>query len=214
MLHGLARTKTSFRKLQQTLDGAGYATLRVSYPSTRGSASDHAAKLNSLIERLEGIDTISFVTHSFGGLVLRQTLSSASWRNRIAVNAGILLAPPNQGSEIADFLKDFGPYKLIGGRGGQAVTSEAAQALSTPATPFGVIAGGRGDDKGFNPLLEGDDDGVVRVEEARLDGASDFMVVDAIHTFIMDHPDAVEAIKNFLKVGRFDAAHGEETSLK
>ncbi len=206
MIHGLGRTKSAFANLKEVMAKEGYATLAISYPSTRGSAADHGKRLNRLIGDLNGIDKVSFVTHSFGGLVLRDALSEKSeWRHRVAVNAAVMLAPPSQGSAIADYLEDFVPFRLVGGKGGQAVTSEEASKLSVPTIPFGVIAGGRGDGEGFNPLLEGDDDGVVTVEETKLRGAADFMVVDAIHTFIMDNPKAVQAIKTFFIHKKFSA---------
>lgn len=86
MIHGLARTKNSFEKLGNALEAEGYSTLAMSYASTRGNPVDHAKLLNRLIDNLQGIEQVSFVTHSYGGLVLRQTLAMPSkWRNRIKV---------------------------------------------------------------------------------------------------------------------------------
>ena len=51
---------------------------------------------------------------------------------------------------------------------------------------------------GHNPLLEGDDDGIVTVEETKLAGMAEHVVVDAIHTFVMDHPEARAAALRFL----------------
>jgi hypothetical protein len=66
-----------------------------------------------------------------------------------------------------------------------------------------VIAGGKNDDRGWNPFLVGDDDGVVTVEETRLPGATDFLLVERAHTFIMRAPEVVEATRNFLLTGIF-----------
>ena len=67
------------------------------------------------------------------------------------------------------------------------------------------MAGGRGGDIGFNPLLAGDDDGTVRVEEARLAGASDFTLVDALHSHLMTSPTVLEETVRFLRHGYFHA---------
>ena len=150
------------------------------------------------------MDTVSFVTHSLGGLLLREVLGrDSAWRRRIALGRAVMLAPPNQGAAIADALQGFTPYHLLFGDSGRAVTSEAAANLPLPPLPFGIIAGGRGDNAGTNPLLEGDDDGVVRVAESRLPGAADFLRIDALHSFIMDHAETVSAVPQFLETGRF-----------
>ena len=44
---------------------------------------------------------------------------------------------------------------------------------------------------------------VVAVAETALDGARDFIVVDALHTFILDNRETTRAILNFLEFGRF-----------
>jgi len=66
-----------------------------------------------------------------------------------------------------------------------------------------IIAGGHGRE-GFNPWLEGDDDGIVRLEEARLPGSDDFLRVDAVHTFVIDHAGTRAAMRRFLAGGRCD----------
>ncbi len=209
MIHGLGRSRNSFAKLAGALQNEGYATFSISYASTRGDPIEHAARLNRLLADLRGIDTVSFVSHSYGGLVLRQTLAvDSDWRSRIDVHRAVLLAPPSKGSAIADALKDVPAYRLVLGKGGQAVTAQEAVMVPPPGVQFGIIAGGRNDGHGFNPLLKGDDDGVVTVEETKLEGAADFLIVDALHTFIMDNPASIAAIKHFLKTGAFQNSLG------
>ena len=52
----------------------------------------------------------------------------------------------------------------------------------------------------------GPDDGAVSVERAKLDGAADFIVIDATHTFIMQNDTAIRQTLHFLRNGRFDHA--------
>ena len=70
--------------------------------------------------------------------------------------------------------------------------------LPEPPIPTLVIAGGMGNDIGYNPMLSGDNDGIVRVSETRLDCAHEFKLVNVIHTTIMDHPDSIKAMLDFL----------------
>jgi hypothetical protein len=75
--------------------------------------------------------------------------------------------------------------------------------LVTPQCEFGIIAGGLGNDTGFNPLLPGDNDGVVTVASARLEGARDMMVVPSLHTALIINPKVFEYTLHFLEHGDF-----------
>ena len=68
---------------------------------------------------------------------------------------------------------------------------------------FGILAGGLGNGKGLTPLIPGDDDGTLAVEEARLEGASDFAVLPYQHTAIILKKKTAEMAVRFLKTGRF-----------
>lgn len=204
LIHGLGRSKDSFGGLEAALGAAGYEASAINYPSTRRGLDAHARQIERLLDTLEDVDRVSFVTHSLGGLVLRALLArDGAWRARIAAGRAVLIAPPSQGAAIADRFKDFPPFQWIMGAGGAGATSESARRLPAPPLPFAIIAGGRGDGAGYNPLLAGDDDGVVTVEEARLDGAADFRVIDALHTVIMNDPRAIALVLSFLETGRF-----------
>jgi hypothetical protein len=65
-----------------------------------------------------------------------------------------------------------------------------------------VIAGGTADKRGFNPLLTGNNDGIVTVMETELAGARDRMTVNAIHTLIASAPETIDATLKFLDSGR------------
>jgi hypothetical protein len=80
---------------------------------------------------------------------------------------------------------------------------QIAPTLPAPTCPFGIVAGGRGDDTGYSRLLEGDDDAVVTVAETRLDGADDFLLVPVRHAAMMKSPTVQDAVTAFLATGRF-----------
>ncbi len=75
--------------------------------------------------------------------------------------------------------------------------------MATPDFEFAIIAGGKNNDKGYNPLLRGDNDGAVPVETARLAGARDFAVLPILHTFIMNDKRVQEYTLRFLREGYF-----------
>ena len=80
--------------------------------------------------RQKGSKTIHFVSHSMGGPLVRYYLS------RIQVpelGRTVMLNPPNQGSEVADRLKDLAIYRWINGPAGQQLsTGEDAIASRLP----------------------------------------------------------------------------------
>ena len=123
-----------------------------------------------------------------------------------------MIAPPNQGSFMAQRLEDMDIYRWIFGPAGQQLPANNRaffNNLPVPDCEFGIIAGGKGTEGGYNPLLDGDDDGTVRVEETKLEGAADFIVVNNIHTLILFDPETVEQTIHFLKNGQFKRKESE-----
>ena len=205
LAHGILRSTGTFSALEKVLIEAGFDAVAISYPSSQGTIEEHADGLARLLDRQEGSEVVSFVTHSMGGIVIRHLLArDGEWKRRIKVRRIVMIAPPNQGSAIARMLKDLPAYRLIYGKAGQQLTPEEVAKAPALHHPFAIIAGGKGDDGGFNPLLPGDDDGTVRLAETRLEGAADFLVVPEIHMSISNHPETIRATVNFLKHGNFN----------
>ncbi|RKY17837.1 MAG: hypothetical protein DRQ55_14850 [Planctomycetota bacterium] len=214
LLHGLGRTRGSLQGLDDALRREGLHTLALSYPSTRASIEEHAARISGLIEQLEGVQRISFVTHSLGGIVARALLARpAGWRERLALGRVVMLAPPNRGSALAAALNGL-IFEAALGPSGQQLASDAIARLPAPPCPFGIVAAGRGTSDGYNPLLPGDDDGVVSVQEALLPGAADTLIVEGLHTFLMDNEDVHAATARFLRTGRFAEPADEHERLR
>jgi hypothetical protein len=214
LLHGLFRTRSAMTALCNCINAKGsYKTFCMGYPTTRGSVDSHARSLDSVVRSLEGMSEINFVAHSLGNLVVRHWLNNLNQEKRglpkgQSFGRMVMLTPPNRQPEIAT--------KLIRGALANFVAGPAAKELATgwegletklatPTFEFGVLAGGRGDDKGFNPLIAGDDDGVITVESTRLAGARDFRVLPVLHTFFMDDQRAQEMTLRFLDKGHFES---------
>ncbi len=198
MLHGLGRSRRSLAKLGRTLETAGHRTILLDYPSTRRPLDAHVEQVVQVLEHLEGAQRVSFVTHSLGGIITRGVLASPAWPERLEQGRVVMMAPPNQGAALARVLQEAVP-KLFGAAVGPAGFEIAnGPPYPEPDVPVMVVAG-RPRDGGLNPLLDGDDDGVVRVEETKLESMVEHLVVDAIHTVVMDHPDAASAAVRFLE---------------
>lgn len=195
LVHGLGRSAHSFDKMAQALRDDGYEVVAFNYASTRGNIAQHAAALNHVLDGLRGSTQLSFVTHSLGAIVVRQALNSpAPWRDHMNLGRTVMLAPPNQGSQVAlslsgNFLADavFGPALS------ELAATDLGKRLPVP-TPFAIVAGTHS----TLPFLSGESDGLVSVIETRLNGAVSQVSVDATHTFVMDNADAIAFIKGFL----------------
>ncbi|HHO53821.1 MAG TPA: alpha/beta fold hydrolase [Deltaproteobacteria bacterium] len=203
LLHGIFRSKDSFGPMTRALRRAGYDAHAINYPSTRRSLEEHADQLETLLEQVRGVSRVSFVTHSMGGIVARVLLgrTDALWRSQLEVNRLLMIGTPNQGAEIASRLQPISPFMAVAGPALHQLHPDHAAKLPIPDVPFGIVAGGRGTPQGFNPLLPGDNDMTVTVEETRLPGAEDFLLVNAVHTFIMVHPQVIEATQRYLETG-------------
>ena len=201
LLHGMLRSPASMAPMAEHLRQAGFATETFGYASSRLPIQRHGAALRRLIEQWEGPTRIDLVTHSMGGLVVRSALSE---RPDPRVGSVVMLAPPNQGACRADAWQQTKAYRELLGPSGQQMVTAAdgfCRTLPPPPVPFAVIAGGIGR-WGFSLLIPGDDDGTVGVDEARLDGMSDFLVVRAQHTFLIRSRAAREAVVRWLRDGR------------
>lgn len=210
VLHGLTRSRSSMMPLCKYLEKhGGYTTFNISYASSRNGIGRHAECLNRLIHNLDGIEEIHFVAHSLGNIVIRYYLGNhrgPDKRPDKRIKRIVMLGPPNQGSAIARRMKENVVFKTVWGASGQELAEdwdELEPHLAIPNVEFGIIAGGKGNDKGMNPLIKGDDDLVVAVKETRLAGARDFTIVPVIHTNLMKDETVMRYTLRFLQQGHF-----------
>jgi triacylglycerol lipase len=202
LLHGIANIPLSMKYLENRLEEAGYQVHNLGYPSTDVPIEEAAVKIREKVVALNGAKPIHFVGHSMGNLLIRVVLE----KELPGLGRVVMIAPPNQGSFMAQRLEDLDIFRWIFGPAGQQLTADNRaffENLPVPDCEFGIIAGGRGTEDGFNPLLEGDDDGTVSVEETKLQGSADFTLVNNTHTLILFDPETVEQTIHFLKFGEF-----------
>lgn len=208
LLHGLARTSSSFGVMQEALRQDGYETANIDYPSR-----DHTIEELASIAVAKGLDEcrshtdvtkIHFVTHSLGGILLRQFLSTDSIEELGRV---VMLGPPNQGSAAVDKLADVPGFDWVNGPAGRQLgQGEDSVPLRLGPAEFelGVIAGNRSVDPITSAVLANPDDGRVSVADTRLEGMTDFVVVNHSHAFMMRMQKPIALTKRFLRAGSFE----------
>jgi pimeloyl-ACP methyl ester carboxylesterase len=215
MLHGLAGWRRTMQPLADYLEKNGpFTVINVAFPSTRGDIAEHARTLGLVMEHLDGVEEINFVAHSLGNLVVRRYLGDHSGPTTGGkpvprIKRFVMLAPPNHGAAAALMLEDHEFIALLLGSSASELGAgwpEVEKTLAVPTSEFGIIAGGRGSDRGYNPLMKGDNDGLLNVETTKLVGARDFILVPAIHQFTMLNADAQRYTLNFLLKGYFVSA--------
>jgi hypothetical protein len=206
LLHGLGRTDLSMLRMESMLADAGYSVVNVGYPSTQHSIEHLASEeLGPALERCCANEslTVHFVTHSMGGIVLRHYLENSELGNLGRV---VMLSPPNQGSEIADWVAESPLLQRILGPSVEQLgtdTSSVPNQLGPVDFELGIIAGNRTLNPLFSRMIPGADDGKVAVENTKVEGMTDFLVVPYSHTYIMMTEDVIAQVIHFLAEGRF-----------
>jgi pimeloyl-ACP methyl ester carboxylesterase len=206
LLHAISRTTRSLNKMQAAVEAAGFVTLTPAYASRHKALEPLAEDIHPAIERftrdIEG--RVHFVGHSMGGLLARIYLAN---HRPERLGHVVMLGTPNGGSEMADRLKNFAPYRAFFGPAGQQLGTErdaATEAMLPPVDyPVGIIAGDRSIDPFASAFLPKPHDGRVSVANTKLDGMTDYVVVHSAHPFLVRNADAITQTIAFLKNGTF-----------
>ncbi len=217
LLHGLGRSPLAMAGLARFLRRQGYQVINQGYPSRQHSIPELCRQLfHELVPRLNGAQRIHFVTHSMGGIILRYGLQH--WQApRHKLGRAVMLAPPNQGSEIVDQLRRLpliprimGPAFLQLGTDGKSVPLQLLQRENNQLPiEVGVIAGSRSLDLWSARILPGVNDGKVTVARSQHPAMKDFCVMAANHTFIMNDHAVRSQIVHFLRQGCFSHQESE-----
>ena len=207
LLHGYGRTACSMLGLKWYLRRTGYQVINVNYPASRLSVEELADRFLHCVlndNNVSSMRMIHFVTHSLGGIIVRQYLSNHSLENLGRV---VMLAPPNHGSAIVDRLRKSALIRRFTGRSRLQLGTtpdDLPQRLGPAQFECGIIAG----DTSLNPVLSrylsGPNDGKVTVESARLEGMRDFLTVRSGHTWMMCRSPIIRQAVHFLQNGTFD----------
>ena len=199
LIHGLWLTGLEMSLLRKRLRRCGFNPVQFSYPTVRCSLADNAKRLQRFVSRLDA-DTVHFVAHSLGGLLLRQFLHDFPEQRP---GRAITLGTPHAGSLAAKNMARQKVGRLMLGR-----SLDGGLRGDVPAWPagreIGVIAGDNG--LGLGRLVgdfRGPNDGAVALSETRLPVMSDYRVFHVNHMGLLFSSRVAAASCAFLQTGRF-----------
>ena len=154
---------------------------------------------------------VDVVTYSMGGLVFRACLA-----HDIPFRRVLMIAPPNQGAEMAEQLRSRIPLHKLGWDPLGPLLPTASHLLQEPTSDIelGILAGIKGNHKGFNPSLSTDNDGKVRLEETFLSQKVPHYVVQSRHPMMILSPRILEIGYFFMKNGYFPEKQHTNTTTE
>ena len=192
------------RPIERMLESEGYAVINERYPSRHRTIEELAdLAIGTALASCGDAAKVHFVTHSLGGILVRAFLERSRIENLGRV---VMLAPPNQGSEVVDALRDVPGFATFNGPAGQELGTDPGSVpsrLGPVDFELGVVAGTRSVNLLLSLLLPNPDDGKVSVESARVAGMRDFVTVPSSHPFIMRSKLVHAHVRSFLATGTF-----------
>lgn len=199
LIHGIWMTGFDMSLLRYRLRRFGFNTRQFSYPTVRCDLIQNAQRLQCFVETIQA-DTIHFVAHSLGGLLLRQFFHDFPQQ---APGRVVTLATPHQGSQVARVLQ--------GKRWGRRLLGKSLQhGLLGDVPPWtsdheiGVMAGRVSMGVGaMVTRLRGPNDGTVLVAETPLPGMTDYKILGVSHAAMLLLPGVAREINSFLTSGKF-----------
>ena len=205
LLHGLARTASSMSGMEKFLQDHNYSVTNLDYPSREFSIPELAGQIHRRISEdsnTQNAEKIHFVTHSMGGILLRQIQKTKALPN---LGRTVMLGPPNKGSEIVDKIGNMKIFKMLNGPASlQLGTGKESIPNKLGPVDFElcVIAGTRSINPILSQMIPGTDDGKVSVLRAKVEGMKEFIQVKSPHPFLMNNRIARKVTLHFLQTGK------------
>jgi len=198
-VHGLYMIGLELTPLRHRVGRAGFATRRFRYHSITRNLDANARALG-LYCQAQQTQRLHLVAHSLGGLVVLRMFEQGV---KLPPGRVVFMGSPVRGSRFARYLTQRGMTWALGKSGPGGLAAEHDPEWKQPRE-LGVIAGTYEFRLNpFNPDLPSPHDGIVAVEETRIEGAKDTVTIDSNHTGMLFRRELAEQVTAFLKAGRF-----------
>ena len=206
ILHGFFTLPAHFNLLKKQLVHEGYNVLVPHIAVSSDGLENHINRLRQVLESCKGINKISFVTHSFGCILLNNLipmLTKDPHFNNIEFSHNVMIAPTIQGSQLIDCIQKWNLCDFVLGKSAVHMSTKAMQSYrwNFMSQPFGVIRGYTPLGS-LNPFLNGKSDFIVRLDEAY---HRDMNVVDVhgLHNTMLFDRSIIKHIVTYIKNGQF-----------
>ncbi|GHV43554.1 lipase [Bacteroidia bacterium] len=208
LVHGFMGAKLELKVLHESIEKEGFTSEIFTYRSLKEDV-DSVGKMLFDKVRSDNVDSVSFVTHSMGGLVVRAMYEYINDSIQFShIQRIVMIAPPNNGSPVADFFVKYPFAEKIGGPNLQNLTTDSVSGAKKYPLPknceVGIIIGIADKKDGYNVLLKTENDGLVTPESAKIGIEKDIIYVKATHWGLLFNKKVIENTLSFLKNGKFE----------
>ena len=207
MLHGLGDSKNIFKPLWRAVLKEGMMAAAINYPSTRKRIDSHVRQLDFLLNHLEDVQEVSFVTKGVGGIVLRKLMALESpWQTKLKIRRIVQVCPPNQGSKLFAKLEKYSFFRWLLGPILKEVSPNNMIFIPNfpKGTEFGIIATDFPGKNLTNMLSESLKKSLPTPGESDLEGAKEVIHVSNVNYNVFNNDKVVKACVKFLTKGKFN----------
>ena len=215
LMHGLWNSSSRMKKFEDYFSNKGYQVLNIDYPTTETPIQSIESRyLGPIINAIpfQTGQKVHFVTHSMGGLVLRDYLR----KNQLPqLGRIVMISPPNGGSEWANLLINNAFYRWAAGPAAfdlRTVDNDFLSKLGAVTYELGIIAGNKTYAESFQDVIPGPDDGMVGVESMKLPGMRDLIIIHEHHRGLTWNLEAMNQAWFFIKSGQFQHSYKMTTA--
>lgn len=203
LIHGQGRSPLSMAMLGWRLSRQDYRVHYFGYASYFQMFADIVARFVQAIQTEIGPEPYAIISHSLGGVIARAALLQLV--NHPSQHL-VMLAPPNQPARIAKLMRSNAVYRWITWDCGQKLADDDFYAnLPALAVPTTIVAGTNRVDGLWQQVIFGDEekinDGILSLDETRLETAVDFVQVPSRHGFIMNSTEVADIVLRVLRNG-------------
>ena len=200
LVHGLWMNGLEMLLLRRRLQKRGYRVYQFRYRTVGRDLKENAERLNNYLNKYVAGETVHWVAHSLGGLVVRRLLADFPGQRPGRV---VTLGSPHQGSYVAHRASRSGLLRRLLGSSLPALLGELPR--WDGQRELGSLAGTLS--MGVGWIFRGlprPNDGTVALVETRLEGLSDHLALHLSHFSMLLSSDTAFQVDHFLQHGRFD----------
>ena len=199
-VHGLYMVGLELTLLRHRVGRTGFETHQFSYRSLSRAPGQNAEALGAYLRTLRA-ERLHLVAHSLGGMVVLRMFEQGP---TLPPGRVVFMGSPVRGSRFARYLAEQRMDWALGKSGPGGLAAEHAPRWTEPRE-LGVIAGTH--EFRLNclvePQLPSPHDGIVAVEETRIEGAKDSVTIASNHTGMLFTRELAQQVTSFLKEGQF-----------